>query len=458
MIRKFYFIFAIVLTFTACDVLDVEPLDKIPAEDALSTPKGIEASLNGIYDQLQSASFAQDAVIFADLAADNLIHIGTKKEYRQVSENRISPENAYFSGLWNSCYDGINRINNILSEIDNVQGFTTEDFNRVKGSCLFLRALNYSTLTKYFGGVPYKTQPTKGISDNELFIERSSETVVYTNIINDLKEAENLFAETGKGNPVYVSEGAIKALLARVYLYQKDWANASLKAKEVIEMGYALAAGNSYATIFDESTSSAEIIFQIDFTGDESVNGMADWFLPDGRFELAAWNNAERTASIAEEFADNDKRKAATIGIFNSPTGDEFYGAKYVDIVNDKDNIIVFRLAEMYLIRAEALNEIAYIADDEAFTMLNTIRLRAGISTYNSSNLVSQQAFREAVEKERRLELAFEGHRFFDLRRTNRMTTVLPAIGTLTTDCKGYFPIPQSELDLNSKMTPNEGY
>lgn len=456
--RYKYLILIIILATSACEMLDVEPTDKITADIALSSPKGIESALIGAYDQLQSASVSQDAIMFGDLAADNLIHIGTKKEYRQISDNRVSPENAYISGLWNSCYDGINRVNNILAQIDGVEGFAAGEKERIKGEALFLRAYNYFVLTKYFGGVPYKTKPTTGISDEELLVTRSTKTDMFTYILNDLTEAATLLAGTGKGTPAFATEGAVKAFQARVYLYNNDWTNAATKASEVINMGYELTAGDKYADIFDEEITTDEIIFEIDFANDDDVNGMADWYLPEGRFEVVAWNDEEKTGSIADEFNDADKRKDATVGLYQAPGGDVHYGNKYSDVQNDNDNIIVLRLADMYLIRAEALNEIAYVADDAAFEMLNAIRLRAGVSTYNSSNLDTQQKFREAIEKERRLEFAFEGHRFFDLRRTGRMTIVLPAVGTLTRECNGYFPIPQSELDLNTKMTPNEGY
>ena len=108
------------------DVLDVEPSSQILAEDAFRDERGAFSALHGAYDKLQAASISQDVIVFGDLAADNLIHIGTKKEYRQISEQNIFTENAYVAGMWNDAYDGINRVNNILERLEEVQGMSEE--------------------------------------------------------------------------------------------------------------------------------------------------------------------------------------------------------------------------------------------------------------------------------------------------------------------------------------------
>lgn len=453
-----FFIVAI-LGLISCDPLDVEPLDKIPAEDAIKDEKGLKAAISGVYDILQSDGIAMDGFVFAELTADNLIHIGTKKEYRQFSENSIVTENAYVEGMWNSCYDGINRVNNILNEIDAVTGVDDSQLEFYKGECYFLRAFLYHTLVKYYGGVPIRKEPTVGISDEELSIPRASVADVYSLIIDDLTTAETKMAGSGKGNSVSANEGAVKALLARVYLYNEQWGNAVTKAQEVIDMGYQLVDSTSYASLYDEQATNSEIIFQIDFANDDDVNAIADYFMPDARFEVAAWRTTAREQSIADEFEEGDYRKEATVGVTPFQGVDEFYCKKYDDIVGESDNVIVLRLAEMYLIKAEALNEQSYEADGDAFVALNTIRERAGLTELTSAEVATQDDFRLAVEKERRLELAFEGHRMIDLRRTGRAADVLPDIGTFVSANQMLLPIPQSEVDLNTAITANNpGY
>jgi len=443
------FISVILISFLAgCNLLDIDPYSSIPAEDVFKTKKGLNSALIGVYDVLQSGSISQDATIYADLAADNLIHIGSKKEYGQVSDNQILTDNNYISGLWNSCYDGINRANNIFANIDLVSGVTENEKKNILGQCYFLRAYFYFNLVKFFGAVPLRTTPTITAEPQNLNITRTPESDIYEFIISDLKKSEENLAGSGIGNASFVNEGATKAFLARVYLYTKDWINADLKAQEVIAMPYILENSN-FKNIFDESTTNPEIIFQIDFKNDQTaINGIADWTLSKtagGRFEVAAWENTLKTSSIADKYLSSDLRKNTTI----ANDGSDFYTVKYTDFATDKDNIIVFRLAEMYLIRAEALNEIAYTSSGNAFNFLNTIRTRAGLSTLNSTTVTNQEDFRLAIENERRLEFAFEGHRFFDLKRTGRINQVLPNLGNLKA-ANWLFPIPQSEIDSNN--------
>lgn len=445
-----------IVVFASCEVLDVDPSDKIPADDALGNKKGINAALIGAYDQLQSASFSQDVILFGDLAADNLIHVGTKKEYRQISDQLIVAENSYVGGIWNSAYDGINRCNNILANIAAVEDMTEDEKNQVIAQTKFLRALNYFTLVKFFGGVPLKNAPTQGISPEELNVARSSEAAIYQFVLDELNQAETLIGDANSGETILANAAAIVALRARVNLYAGNFNDAATDALAVIDMDYELEAGDYFDYIFVEEENSPEIIFQVDFTNDDDVNGLADWCMPESRFEVAAWEDDDKTASIYDAYNENDYRREYGMG---GDAETDYFCAKYTRFNDDNDNTIVLRLGEMYLIAAEALNEVAYVADGTAFDLLNEIRSRAGISTYNSTNLPDQQAFREAIELERRLELAFEGHRFFDLRRTGRGAVVLNKPGKLITTNEMYFPIPQSEIDANEAINENNtGY
>ena len=199
------------------------------------------------------------------------------------------------------------------------------------------------------------------------------------------------------------------------------------------------------------------MIWQIDFVNDDETNALADWFLPNGRFEVAAWESYDKESSIADEYGVNDIRKSVTVKSQSYEGREEFYCAKFDNIETGNDNVVVFRLGEMYLIAAEALNEQGYVADGKAFDYLNAIRDRANVDSLLSGELSSQDKFATAIEHERRLELAFEGHRFFDLRRTDRIDAVLPNIGTLKEN-NWLLPIPQSEMDTNEQMEQNGSY
>jgi len=437
--------------FYSCEILDVEPYDAIPAEEVLSTKKGLEGSIIGAYNVLQSGAIATDVIVFADLAADNFIARGSKAEYREVSSNSIQASNAYVESIWNRSYEGINLVNSIITGIEGVSGITLDEKENFLAQAYFLRAFHYFNLVRYFGEIPKRVKPVTDASPETLNIPVSIESEIYDLIVSDLKTAEQYFSGKGKGNSAFANEGAVKGLLAKVYLYRENWTEAAAYANQVINMGYALETSN-YANIFDETNNSREIIFQIDFANaQDASNLMNDWLTADGRFEVAAWKNAERTETIANDFESGDLRLSTTVKYYTGAKGNDYYCNKYTDKTTRKDNIIILRLAEMYLIKAEALNEISYQASGDALNALNTIRSRAGISILTSTDLPTQQSFRLAIENERNLELAFEGNRLFDLRRTGRINVVLPDIGDLK-EANWYFPIPQSEIDTNDEI------
>jgi hypothetical protein len=456
--RYLTYILLLITAFTSCEILEVDPKSQLEAEDAINDKRGLQSAMSGAYDVLQSAAIAQDVLVFGDMLADNLIHIGTKKEYRQISDNRIVAENVYVEGLWNRSYDGINRVNNILVQIPNVGDISDQDRDRYTGECYFLRAYHYFNLVKFFGGVPLKTEPTTSIAPSELYRERASVDSTYAQIVSDLEKAMNNLEGISVEN-VYGNYYAAKALMARVKLYMGEYEDAAAMAIDVIDNGgYTLEQDSAgFANIFDEGSSSNEVIWQIDFVKDDDNNALADWFLPAGRFEVAAWETYDRESSIADEFEDDDIRKFTTVRSQSYEGREEYYCAKYLNTNTGNDNVIVLRLGEMYLIAAEALNAQGFDPSGDAFDYLNDIRTRANQNTYTSGELSSQDKFATAIEEERRLELAFEGHRFFDLRRTGRIDDVIPDIGTLKEN-NWLLPIPQSEMDTNELMEQNGTY
>ncbi len=457
LINRYKQLFLIALIFvSSCEMLDIEPNNRIPGDEAITDLSGLESAVNGAYDQLQMVGFAEDAVIFGDLAADNWIHVGSKKEYREVDDGEILPSNIYVEGIWASCYDGINRINNILEQLPALKEIPQDVKDDYEGQMRFLRALNYLTLVKYFNGVPLKTEPTSSATDEELNVPRASAEGTYEFIIEDLKEAEQLLTE--QDNPAFAGKTAAQALLARAYLYYSEfdphWDEALEYAKMVTNNpDYSLEEGENYALLYDEESVSDEIIFQVDFFNDDDQNAIADWVRHDGRLEVEAWDTKARENSIYFEYQTNDNRRDATL----YENGGSYYCNKYTDTGNGNDNVIVLRLAEMYLIIAEALNEKGYVVDGEAFEYLNAIRQRAGVPVYYSFDLSDQDQFRDALIRERRLEFAFEGHRFFDLRRSGLIDEELEE-GTTLQSNNWLFPVPQSEIDTNNEIEQNGNY
>jgi hypothetical protein len=301
----------------------------------------------------------------------------------------------------------------------------------------FIRALNHFNLLNYFGDVPLKTEPTIGTGD--LDIARAEKDVVYQQIIDDLTFAEaNLSPSSVK---VRASKYAATALLARVYLYKGDYSLAVAKATDVIDNGgYGMI---DFAEIFADGSS--ESIFEIDFT-DLNRNRIAEYNFPkslNGRREVAP------SQELVDAYEAGDARYASSIAF----DGTLPYPIKYDDLAIGADNVIVLRLAEMFLIRAEATGrlggDITAIQDD-----INIIRDRAGLLPTEADTHTELLA---AIENERRIEFAFEGHRWFDLVRTQRATEVLTNVRSLN---QTVFPIPLTEIQTNTNpgMRQNDGY
>jgi hypothetical protein len=432
----------LLLGVSACDVMDVKPQSSILANDAFQNKEGIEKGILGAYIPFQYLSYYGFAYInFADLAADNLFYPvnGTSVNYREVDNNNIFPENGSISGIWGSAYEGINNANAVIDVIPSMSDMSELEMNKALGELYFIRALNHFNLLSYFGRIPIKVTPTVGTAG--VNVPREAVGDVYAQIIADLKFAEeHLPLSTSR---VRASKHAAKALLARVYLYQGNYALAIEQATGVINDDvYELI---DFSEIFAEG--SAESIFEIDFT-QSSRNRIADYNFPrtkKGREEVAA------DISILDAFEPGDVRLESSVGFDDN--GKFPHAKKYHDQAIGEDNVIVLRLAEMYLIRAEAnaklQQNLTSVQDD-----INIIRDRADL-TDTDADTYDELLF--AIEQERRVEFAFEGHRWFDLVRTGRAIAVLPNV---TSTNQTLFPIPLDEINANtnSEMKQNDGY
>jgi len=433
---NYLFAFFLLLALTSCEeILDVKPSQSIASDDAVTDKKGVERALIGCYNALQSASYyGREYIVVGDLTADNLTWTGTTVTYSDFDNNTISVDNGIVDGIWASCYYGINCVNNLVKKIDNVE-LTSEDKNNYLGELYFLRALMHFDLVRCFGDIPIKTQPSESAGD-ELLVSRQAVSLVYNAIVSDL-----LFAEANISNTTFgrATQAAAKALLARVYLYMKDYAKAKAKAAEVISTNGQLA--GSYAELFNDNEN-AELIFSVIFN-EQDQNRLAQYFFPTS---LSGRNEYSATDNLLNEYESGDLRKDVCINATDK------YVQKYSDLVNGGDNVCVIRLAEMYLIRAEAetrLNgDLAAIRSD-----INTVRLRAGLSEIITTDYAK---LLEDIEHEHRIEFAFEGHRWFDLVRTDRAISL---IETVTDRNKYLFPIPASEMNANENIgSQNPGY
>jgi hypothetical protein len=438
--KKIVILVIILGSFSSCDVLDVESQSKIPVSEAYKDKSGIEKGILGAYASFQNFSYYGRAyLIFSDLSSDVLIQPidGTSSDYRQIDNNAILTENGGVDGIWSSAYSAINAANNVIARVPEMTDMTDDEKNKALAELYFIRALNHFNLMNYFGAIALKTTPTIGTSN--LDVPRSSTAEVYQQIITDLTFAEqHLPASNLK---VRASKYAATALLARVYLYKGDYGQAKQKATEVIDNGgYSLI---QYDQIFTDG--SAESIFEIDFTP-LNRNRIAEYNFPKslkGRREVAP------SPKMLTAYETNDARDTVSIHF----EGALAYANKYNNLAVGDDNVIVLRLAEMYLIRAEA--EAKLNGDIDAIVSdIDVIRNRAGLGGTNADNYAELLL---AIEQERLVEFAFEGHRWFDLVRTGRAVEVLDNV---TNTNQTLFPIPLTELQTNKNpdMQQNPGY
>jgi starch-binding outer membrane protein, SusD/RagB family len=449
LLAKFGVIVLFLITLTpGCDVLDVEPYHSIPSDQAITTKKDVESAINGCYASFQSADYyGRNYLVVGDLAADNLMWTGTTAGYNQIDNNSILADNVIVEGIWRSIYSAISRINITAARIPSVEGLSTEEANAFLAELYFLRALAHFDLVKLFGPVAIRTSPAT-ISDADLNVPRQPVDKVYEQIFSDLAFAENHIRSNiirGKA-----SKAAVLALKARASLYyyaivkNTDLLEDAVDAATQVIDGFGLSLTPSYATLFNGNPNS-ESIFEIDFN-EQDRNRLAEYFFPtslSGRREFAP------TSKVFNFYPLNDTRRNASIAI----DGVNLYCIKYSDIETGTDNVYIFRLAEMYLIRAEAnvlLNtSLPQVRDD-----INVIRRRAGIPEIITTSpfLLDRQ-----IRDMRQLEFAFEGHRWFDLVRIGR---ALDELNGVTELYQTLFPIPLSELltNFNEGMVQNEGY
>ena len=434
---------AIVLLASCSDELEPEPAQSISENVALSNPENIQAVLIGAYDELGVDDlFGGETLRNSELlaATDELLWAGTFNAPREMFNKNMNAVNGDASEVWLEGYQTINIANNILSALD---VFTDQaEANRVEGEAKFIRAMVYFELIRFFAlpyeagatnsqlGVPLVVTPTRGITgDND--VSRSTVEEVYAQILNDLNDAT---ANLPESNDVFANSFSAMALRARVHLQMGSFTSALSDANAVILSGnYSLQ--SSFASAFNNDGNTGEDIFAMQVNSQDGQNAMTTFF--------ATPQFGGRDGDIIVE--------AAHLALY--PAGDDRGAFVYSDggiftskFTSQFANIPIIRLAEMYLIRAEANVRGSTSTGDSPLNDLNVLRTRANAPVLTAVTL-------EDVLLERRLELAFEGHRLHDIRRTQA------TVGSLAYDAPELvFPIPEREINANPSLMQNPGY
>lgn len=441
---KFYKLILLALVATlgaACEnLLEIEPAQSISGDLATASEANIENILIGVYEEAgQGATYGGSLQVIADLLGSDVQTTwgGTFLAPAEIANRSILPDNGFVGGFWNNAYETINQANLVIDNIEIVTS-DVDKKNRIEGEAKFLRALNYFDLVQHFSsgstGVPLRTT---GISDYavDLSINRSDVSAVYDLITSDLTTAYNLLPAS---NSFFADKYAAQALLARVYLYRGEYENARDAAHDVIEnSGHALS--SSYANAFNNDEDGEEDIFAFQVTSQTGDNSLITFYASEG--------NGGRGGDITINddyvalFSDSDDARASFF--YESPENGRRLTSKYT---NQFGNVPIIRLAEMYLIRAEANLEAGTSVGESPTDDLNFIRDRAGAESLDDVN-------KEAILLERERELAFEGFFIYDIRRTMGSVAGIPYDSPQLT-----LPIPLSEMDTNPAMVQNPGY
>lgn len=435
-------------SFTEVDL----PQSQLTGEAVYNDVATATAALSDIYGRMRESGLVsgngQGLSALMASYSDELVVYNSSSAAAPYYNHTVSATNSSVANFWNTSYGQIYAANALIEGLENSESIETADKEKLRGEALFIRALLHFHLMNVFGKIPYITTTDYHIN---AVVYRQSIPEVYEAVISDLSQAKtllpNAYAVSFRVRP---NKAAASALLARVYLYNENWDLAAAEASTVI--------GNPlYAIVQDPATvflkESSETIWSLHagLAGANTIDARTFVFTATPPPFFALDN------TLVNAFSAGDLRRANWIGSATNGTNTWYYPFKYKQMVNtgtSKEFTIMLRLSEQYLIRAEALARLGDI--DGARTDLNVIRNRAGLSDNVSTNPVD---LLEAIMAERRLELFTEqGHRWFDLVRTNKAATVIGAIKPSWQATHVLFPLPETEILLNSNLYQNPGY
>jgi hypothetical protein len=428
-----------------------EPDDSLTTSAVFSNDSLAQAAVNGLYIQIMTnAKFLLNGgmSLFPGLSADELVRTSPMINEEQFFQNAINPNNLLVnSNLWKAAYSYIYHCNICIEGLYKSTGVTTEIKNKLTGEVLFVRALCNYYLVNLYGDVPLVLSTNAEVN---AMLPRTPAGQVYKQIESDLLAARDALPVTNINTTP--TQYATMAMLARVYLHLQEWGKAEEMADAVIRSGqFSLA--RDLSTAFKRY--SPETIFQWAPVTANSNSGEGFIFVPSS---LSIRPNYTIDSSLLSAFESDDLRKQNWINTvkLNGNTYNYPYKYKIFRSASADEYNIVLRLAEQYLIRAEARARLIRI--EEAVEDINTIRTRAGLAGIEKN--ISREQCLQLLEKERRVELFAEwGHRWFDLKRTHQADAVLGlSKGNRWHPYDKLYPIPFTELENAPNLEQNPGY
>ena len=430
-----------------------DPNDQLNSDMVFSDSSTAVSAITGIYSEMLTSRnlFSNSSItLYGGMSADELYSYApglneefTKNQITQV--NHVNIDNSF----WKPAYKYIYAANLAIEKLSQSQGLSGSLKNQLTGEAKFIRAFCFFHLVNLFGDVPLIL--SSKYQDNAA-APRTTTAAVYTQMINDLSDAKNLLsADYVTAERVRPNKWTAAALLSRCFLYTNQWQNAATEANSIIATGvYSLEADLNNVFL----NTSTEAIWQLKPVrpGFNTYEGLD--ILPTSPFSYPTYLV---TANLRGSFETGDNRKSTWINsrVYNNDTLYFPFKYKVPNGATLSEYYMVFRLAEQYLIRAEAALNLNNISDARA--NLNSLRTRAGLGNTLANDISSLKL---AIEQERQAELFCEwGHRWYDLKRTGRANNILaPIKGATWQSTDVLWPIPQQEINLNPSLTQNPGY
>lgn len=430
------------------------PKTQLEAGSVFTNEALVNSALANIYTNTLTygGGGLNSVTVIATRLADETDNYSTTQGIIDLASNQILPENTYTTTLWTSAYQSIYSANVVIEGLRDNTAISEALNNRATGEALFFRAFAHLNMAMLFGRVPLVTSTDYRINTQ---LKQSSLSEILTAAAADLEKAKPLLPADYSGNTnerARVTRPAASALLARIYLYQGQWQKAIDESSLVIDNTalYVLTQPNDAFL-----KNSKEAIFQLRTNSLTLNTSDGNFFVLTGRPTQVALRSGFHTS-----FEPGDLRRNQWVSKITNAGTDYFFPFKYKVKTGAvlSEYSMVLRLAEQYLIRAEA-----YARLDElplAIADLDKVRLRAGLTALTNTNpTISQPDLLEAILKERRFELFTEwGHRWFDLKRSGKLDAI---VGSLKTGWKATakeLPLPRYEITVNRNLVQNDGY
>lgn len=438
------------LSFASCKkILDVNPVEFTSDDITIVDENSARTAVRGIYNQLASNGYyGYTFQTLGFFSADNIQYVGSQTVNNQLTNHDVKADLGALSTAWSAIYNTINRANNVLDKVPALAlspTFTQAVKDQLIGEAHFVRALAYFDLARTWGGVQLVLTPTKTAGGRPA-IPRSSLAQTYQQVLADLEKAESLLPATT--NRIRATKKTVWALRSRYHLYQSEWAQAATNASKVLDdiASYSLVA--PYSAFFGNNASNtSESVLELYYSTTVTNNQASQW-LPTTKGGVGWIKPTNTLVELLNNPTIGGNRNSLLQKVITNGV-DNWFGNLYYR-ADRTDPAFLIRVAELFLNRAEAYAQDEKL--DEGLADLNRVRLRAGLERIEE--VADKASLLLAIENERRVEFAFENHRWYDLIRTNRAQTVL----SIQDPEKLLLPVPYRELLVDKQLLQNPGY